>query len=289
MCFGVRDAVALALEQPPPLTVLGDLVHNAIVLHQLRVQGVQIEHQVARISTPTVMITAHGAAQRTIARLREQGLNVLEATCPLVRVLHRAVRSLVQAGCHPVIIGRREHAEVRGVTGDLDEFDVVLNEEDVAGLKERPSFGIAAQTTQPINRVRRLVALIRERFPHSEVRFVDTVCQPTKQRQRAAIEVAFQSDAVVVIGGENSNNTRELVATCAGFCPRVYHVQTAAELRFEWFADAETVGLTAGTSTPDEIIDDVERTLEQFAARAEHSVMDPIFNQEGHEAPFAVV
>ena len=267
MCFGVRDAIALALEptRSEPLTILGDLVHNETVLKQLRAQGVQIEHQVAAVSTPTVMITAHGASERAKARLRERGLNVLEATCPLVHVAHRAVARLVEGGFHPIIIGRRDHVEVRGLTEDLAGFDVVLSEEDVAKLAERPRFGVAAQTTQPIARVRQLVQLIREKFPRAEVRFIDTVCQPTKQRQHAAVELARQSDVVIVIGGAHSNNTRELAATCGQHCGRVHHVQNAADLRSTWFNGHETVGLTAGTSTPDEVIDAVENWLNNFA------------------------
>src|SRR5206468_12068239 len=100
--------------------------------------------------------------------------------------------------------------------------------------------GVAAQTTQPIETVRRLVGLIRGRFPNSEVRFIDTVCQPTKQRQEAAIELAQQCDVVVVIGGAHSNNTQELVRTCSRFCARVQHVQTAGDLRSEWFTDRKS-------------------------------------------------
>ncbi len=267
MCFGVRDAIALATHRADagPLTILGDLVHNETVLTRLRSQGVKIEHEVARISTPTVMITAHGASERTMNRVRDHGLNVIEATCPLVHWAHRAVATLVREGYHPVIIGRRDHVEVRGVTEDLEEYDVVLDEEDVENLAERPRFGITAQTTQPIDKVRQLVALIQERFPQSEVRFIDTVCQPTKQRQTAAIDLAQQSDVVVVIGGAHSNNTKELVATCLAHCDRVHHVQGASDLRSYWFTGAETIGITAGTSTPDSLIDEVEEWLTEFA------------------------
>lgn len=266
MCFGVRDAIALALSQSKsqPVTILGDLVHNETVLNQLRSQGVKIEHQVADVTTPNVLITAHGASERTMQRVREHGLNVLEATCPLVHHAHRAVARLVDEGFHPVIIGKRDHVEVRGLTEDLETFDVVLSEDDVAALAERPRFGIAAQTTQPIDRVRQLVELIRQRFPRSEVRFIDTVCQPTKQRQSSAIELAQQSDVVIVIGGAHSNNTRELVATCGRFCSRVHHVQTASDLKPDWFVEAGTVGITAGTSTPDTLIDEVEQWLNEF-------------------------
>ena len=143
------------------------------------------------------------------------------------------------------------------MTEDLDEFDVVLGEGDVAMLCERPRFGVIAQTTQPIERVRRLVQLMREHFPKSEVNFIDTVCQPTKQRQNAAVEIAQKSDVVVVIGGAHSNNTHELVKTCSRFCSRVHHVQTADELRTEWFLTSDIVGITAGTSTPDASIENV--------------------------------
>jgi 4-hydroxy-3-methylbut-2-enyl diphosphate reductase len=211
-----------------------------------------------------VLITAHGASERTLSRVRERGLDVVEATCPLVHFAHRAVAKLVAEGYHPVIIGKRDHVEVRGLTEDLAEFDVVLTDEDVAALRERPRFGVAAQTTQPIDRVHRLVELIRERFPKSEVRFVDTVCQPTKQRQTAAIELARQCDVVIVIGGANSNNTRELVATCERYCPRVHHVQGAGDLHPQWFFPDDTVGVTAGTSTPDAVIAEARDWLEQL-------------------------
>jgi 4-hydroxy-3-methylbut-2-enyl diphosphate reductase len=186
---------------------------------------------------------------------------VVEATCPLVHVAHRAVAALARDGYHVVIIGQRDHVEVRGLTGDLDRFDVVLDDADVLALAEHPRLGVAAQTTQTVERVRHLVALIRRRFPQSDVRFVDTVCKPTKQRQSAAVEMARQADVVVVVGGWSSNNTRELVQTCARYCARVHQVQTDADVRAEWFDGAEVVGLTAGTSTPNDVIDRVEARL----------------------------
>jgi 4-hydroxy-3-methylbut-2-en-1-yl diphosphate reductase len=263
MCFGVRDAIALAIEtaKREPLTILGDLVHNETVLVELRAQGIQFERQPANVGTQTVMVTAHGASERATDETRRRGLKVLEATCPLVHVAHRSLAKLVREGFHPVIIGKRDHVEVRGMTEDLNEFNVVLDEEDIAKLKERPRFGVISQTTQPIEKVRRLVQLLHEQFLKSEVRFIDTVCQPTKQRQNAAVEIAKQSDVVIVIGGAHSNNTHELVKTCVQFCPRVHHVQTADDLRAEWFQIEDTIGITAGTSTPDGLIDQVEAWL----------------------------
>lgn len=275
MCFGVRDAITLALNTAhrEPLTVLGDLVHNETVLAELRKRGIRIEQQPDHIRTPTVMITAHGTSERALSQARARGLRVLEATCPLVHVAHRALAKLVAAGFHPVVVGKRDHVEVRGLTGDLDQFDVILTPEDIASLTERPRFGVMAQTTQPIERVRQLVRSLRERFPQSEVQFVDTVCQPTKQRQHAACELAQQCDVVIVIGGTHSNNTRELVQTCARHCSRVHHVQTAADLHDDWFHGDDTVGLTAGTSTPDGTIQGVEQRLRECAAQAQHHLL----------------
>jgi 4-hydroxy-3-methylbut-2-en-1-yl diphosphate reductase len=266
MCFGVRDAIALALEHADagPLTILGDLVHNPTVLDALRARGIDVAGDVTEVRTPAVMVTAHGVSQRMRARTRALGLTVVEGTCPLVHVAHRAIAALVRDGYHVVIVGQRDHVEVRGLTGDLDRCDVVLSEADVLALADHPRIGVAAQTTQPVEKVRELVALIRRRFPQSAVRFIDTVCKPTKERQTAAVDVARQADVVIVVGGRSSNNTRELVRTCARYCARVHHVETAAELCAGWFAGAEVVGLTAGTSTPDEVIDCVEARIHAF-------------------------
>ena len=268
-CFGVRDAIALALDhaEAGPLTILGDLVHNPTVLSSLEAKGIAVVQDLMEVKTPTLMVTAHGTSERTLARARAQGLTVVEATCPLVHVAHRAAAALQSEGYHVVIIGQRDHVEVRGLTGDLDRFDVVLGEGDILALEEHPRIGAVAQTTQAIERVRHLVDVIRRRFPQSEVRFVDTVCKPTKQRQAAAVEMARQADVVIVVGGRSSNNTSELVKTCSRYCHRVHHVQTAEDIRAEWFDAAKVVGLTAGTSTPDEVIDQVEARIREVAAQ----------------------
>ena len=260
MCFGVRRAIALALAAAArePLCILGDLVHNEAILEELRSRGIRTCTEVPDIDTATVMITAHGASERRRAQLRARGLHVLDGACPLVRAAHRAVTSLAADGCHPVIVGQPGHIEVRGLTEDLDRCDVVLADEDVDVLQERPRFGIAAQTTQPVERVHRVAALIRQRFPQSEVEMMNTVCLPTRLRQQSAEELARQADVVLVVGGARSNNTRELVATCRRHCARVFHVQTAANLHGEWFEGAKVIGITAGTSTPDDVIDDIE-------------------------------
>ncbi len=267
MCFGVRDAIALARAQAAqtPVTVLGDLVHNETVMADLRARGVRVENRLEAVRTRAVLITAHGASQRAMGAARASGFEVREATCPLVHYAHRMMAGLVRDGYYPVVIGQKNHVEVRGVTEDLPECTVLLNAEDLAFLPERGRYGIIAQTTQPVARTARLVQMVRARFPQAEVRYVDTICRPTKQRQSAAADLARRADAVVVIGGAHSNNTRELVANCGLYCARVHHVQGAEDLQPDWFHPDDTVGITAGTSTPDEAIAAVEARLGEWA------------------------
>ncbi len=267
MCFGVRNAIAMALEAASrePLTVLGELVHNETVLEQLRTRGIRLCRASGDVDTSSVMITAHGASERRLAGLRDRGLRVLDATCPLVRAAHRAVATLAREGFHPVIVGARDHVEVQGLTEDLADFDVVLSDEDVSRLKPWRRVGIAAQTTQPLERVQALASLIRRRCPRCEVRLVDTVCAPTKLRQRAAVELAGRCDVTIVIGGAHSNNTRELAATCRRHCARVVRVQAAGDLQAAWLEGVRVAGITAGTSTPEAVIASVEARLREFA------------------------
>lgn len=263
MCFGVRDAIELAHDRAAsgPVTVLGDLVHNETVLADLRGRGVLIRQDAADIPTRDVMITAHGASDRRKANLRLAGLNVIEATCPLVHRAHQALRRLVDAGFHPLVIGQAGHVEVKGLTEDHPGCDVVLTDDEIDRLPERPRYGVVSQTTQPVARVRELVQRLSRRFPASEVRWIDTVCQPTKDRQTAAEDLAGRCDVVLVVGGAHSNNTRRLVDTCRARCSRVHWLQTVADLDPSWVGDSDTVGITAGTSTPDTVIDAIEAAL----------------------------
>ncbi|HTU23264.1 MAG TPA: 4-hydroxy-3-methylbut-2-enyl diphosphate reductase [Gemmataceae bacterium] len=270
MCFGVRDAIDLAvgLTREGPLTILGDLVHNPDVVAQLDAAGaVRVQRQ-EDIDTPAVLLTAHGVADRVRLELHERGLAVHDATCPLVTRAHRALARLVAEGRHPVVIGQARHVEVRGLVGDLDDCTIIQSEADLEALAERIErepdlrLGVVAQTTQPLERVRELVAAMRQRFPNTDLHFVDTVCQPTKDRQQALRDLTAETDVVIVVGGPDSNNSRKLVELARGLGRPAYLVAAAAELRPEWFVDCSLVGLTAGTSTPDAIIDEVRAWLE---------------------------
>jgi 4-hydroxy-3-methylbut-2-enyl diphosphate reductase len=270
ICFGVRDALALAerLAADEPLTILGQLVHNPIARERLEALGVgqgSLDDDPG-LATRRVMITAHGSSDAARARWRASGHEVADATCPLVRHAHAQLRRLVeQEGCFPVIIGRHGHIEVLGLAGDFPGAAVIETEADLAGLPERPLYGVISQTTQPIAKVLRLVTALRACRPNSRVRFRDTVCRPTKERQEALHKLIGQVEVVVVVGGRNSNNTQELVETVRAAGLPAHHIERAEELRLEWFHGIEHAGITGGTSTLPETVADVRRRLTELA------------------------
>jgi 4-hydroxy-3-methylbut-2-enyl diphosphate reductase len=264
MCFGVRDAVELALRltRQGPLTILGDLVHNPDVVAQMDAAGATRVRDLDQVQTRAVLLTAHGTAKRVKLQLRDDGHQVHDATCPLVKRVHLAAAKLELDGYHPVVIGQAGHVEVRGLVGDLKEYSIVLEEKDLDQLAGRPRLGVVAQTTQPLEHVLKLVEAMRQRFPAADVRFIDTVCQPTKDRQDALRRLVAECDVLVVVGGPDSNNSRKLTELARNLGRTAYQVANAAQLRPEWFAGARVVGLTAGTSTPEPVIAEVRDWLE---------------------------
>src|SRR5690606_30176409 len=262
-CFGVQDAIELAVDQAfrDELTVIGQLVHNPQTVDRLRENGVHIVDKQdlidGKIKTRNVMITAHGAPASLHERARGMGYNVIDASCPLVLRVHKAIARYVREGFHPVVIGQAQHVEVQGIVGDLKDYTVLLDETEIEKLAGKARVGIVSQTTQQIDFVLGLVEKIRKRFPDMEVRFTDTVCQPTKDRQVAARQLASEVDLMIVIGGYNSSNTKKLKKVCDDLGVEAYHIERKEELDPSWFEGKRHVGITAGTSTPREVIEEV--------------------------------
>lgn len=267
LCFGVRDALRAthAAAMREPVTILGQLVHNPIVDAHLRTLGVKNGSLDQAADTPGVIITAHGASDKQRQTWQQAGHQVTDTTCPLVRKAHHALRLLVDEGYHPVVIGQREHVEVRGLVGDFPHASVLLSEGEAADLPAHGRLGVISQTTQPLERVLQVVQSIKEKHPQSEVRFIDTVCHPTKQRQTALEELCRQCELVIIIGGRNSNNTRQLTEKASRLGVTAYQVECPDDLRAEWFTDIREVGVTAGTSTLDETVAAVMQRLREIA------------------------
>ncbi len=269
-CFGVRDAIEAAMDESfrDNLTIIGELVHNPQVIQELHDHGVTLVKSAADpIATKNVMITAHGAPASMQAGLEEKGFNVFDASCPLVIKVHNKVAGLVRQGYFPVVIGQRDHVEVRGIVGDLQEYEVVLSEDDLDCLEGRDKIGIVCQTTQQLDVAQGLVAAMERRFPDMQIKFVDTICKPTKDRQQAVRDLAAEVDLMIVVGGKNSANTKKLWKVCQDRGLESYHVTGPEELKRSWLVGKEHVGITAGTSTPHSVIDIMSKAIEEMATK----------------------
>jgi 4-hydroxy-3-methylbut-2-enyl diphosphate reductase len=266
MCFGVRDSLAMIdqIDQPEGITIHGELVHNEVVQLDLHARGFAMRSEAQRKrllpDTPKVLITAHGISDRERQRLRSAGKEFIDTTCPLVRRVHHAALALEAEGRFVLVIGRRGHVEVEGVVEDLAEYEVIESEADVRAYPS-DRLGIVCQTTATERNVATIRHAVNALNPNADVKFVDTVCHPTKEHQRALESLMDKVEAVVVVGGRNSNNTRQLVDRCRERGKPALHVQSAEELDPTWFKPFATVGLTAGTSTLFETIDEVHRAL----------------------------
>lgn len=270
MCFGVRDALQIVslIDTPQEVTVYGELVHNPEVIRSMAEAGYRQSPEDSRdvdVETPLVLITAHGISHAERSRLQASGKRLIDTTCPLVRRVHEASLELQEEGRHILLIGKAGHVEVRGVVEDLQSCDVIGDVSDVLNYSSL-RLGVVCQTTMPSDKVAEIRARIEAQNPSADIRFVDTVCQPTKLRQQAMFDLLGRVEAVVVVGGRNSNNTRRLVNLCREHGTPVMHVERADELRAGWFESFESVGLTAGTSTLDQTIDDVQAALEGIAS-----------------------
>jgi 4-hydroxy-3-methylbut-2-enyl diphosphate reductase len=269
MCFGVRDALAAAgrVPQPQHVTIMGELVHNPAVTQHLTQLG--FAHHPPRASIPatqTVMITAHGVSNAARAALQRAGKSIVDTTCPLVKKAHDAALRLAANGFFVVVIGKPDHVEVIGLTGDLAACAVVATAADVRQYAAK-RIGVICQTTTAAPEAAALCAQIVRQNPQAQVRFVDTICQPTKDRQLAMERLLDVVEAVVVVGGRHSNNTRKLVERSLERGVPAWHVEQPEELCAAWFAGCQCVGLTAGTSTLPETVKAVEARLTAMETR----------------------
>jgi 4-hydroxy-3-methylbut-2-en-1-yl diphosphate reductase len=278
-CFGVQDAINLAMspEFNNELTIVGQLVHNPQVSDSLKQNGVSLVpgiEDIDQIKTKKVMITAHGAAEMTKQRLYDAGFIVYDASCPLVMRVHQTIKSLVTKGYFPVVIGQKDHVEVKGIVGDLDDYLVINSEEDLPKIEKSANrkLGIVTQTTQQRDKVEALVEKIRALDYVDEVSFVNTICQPTHDRQVAVHELADQVDLMIVIGGYNSSNTKKLVHVCVEKGIEAHHIESFDQLNRIWFVNKQHVGITAGTSTPENVINEVHTKILEIAKEAESQV-----------------
>ena len=264
VCYGVERALKLAGEaaaRDSAVHTLGPLIHNPQAVDALEAQGVEVAATLDEVSSGTLVIRSHGVDPGIIESALSRGLRVVDATCPHVSKAHEAARALKDGGYSVVIVGEADHPEVAGIRAHAGGDALVV--ELAAELPERlPSkrVGVVVQTTQSESRLAEVVAALLPRV--RELKVHNTICAATSKRQESAAELAESVDVVVVVGGHNSGNTTRLVEICRAANPRTHHVETSDDLVSEWFAGAQSVGVTAGASTPDEQMQGVIRAIE---------------------------
>ena len=258
-CFGVRRAIELAeaaRETGREVNTLGPLVHNAQETLRLDAVGIHPVEQVAELTGETVVVRAHGARPETFAELKRRGLHVVDATCPFVKKSQRIAQRFARRGLTLVIIGRPHHPEVQGILGYLaTPAHIIAHPDEVADLPAEIVPGVIAQTTMNEETFRQVVAALTARYPRCVVE--NTICLATHDRQDAARRLAAQVEAVYVIGGRHSSNTNRLMEVCRQACPRTFLIETAEEVQPADLAGLARVGITAGASTPDWLIEQV--------------------------------
>ncbi len=265
-CYGVRRAVEMAEKcknTNGPVATLGPIIHNPQVVERLQKQGVGVASSLAEFSTGTVVIRSHGVGPSVYQEAESKGLSVVDATCPHVQKAQQAAARFFQEGRQVIIIGEQRHPEVQSILEWAQrQAKVVENKEEAEALPEYEKIGVVSQTTFATDLFAELVAIVSAKSADTVVD--RTICAATEQRQQAALQLAAQAQIIIVVGGKNSANTNRLAELCARAGTKVYHIETAEELQPAWFIDVDTAGVTAGASTPDWIIEEVCRKMQDF-------------------------
>jgi len=277
-CMGVRRAVEMvekaASVDSSPVWTLGDLVHNHQVVEHLEKLGVRVQHRgIPKMSNAKdeaggkVVIAAYGSTKEVDTEIREKGFKVLDATCPFVKVVQIKAREYADYGFQVLILGDKGHTEVAGVVSwSGGRAKVISAVEELEEIKFDKKIALLSQTTQSRSKFQEVARRLLDLAIHSsqEIRICNTICNATEERQRAVVELQRKVDLVLVVGGKGSANTKRLAEISGRYHP-TYHIETAQEIKPEWFKGVKEVGLTAGASTPDWIIEDVKKYLRKSA------------------------
>ncbi len=270
-CFGVQRAVDVVNKQieegVSPLYTYGPIIHNEEVVKDFESHGVQVMEEDSNedYKPGTVIIRSHGVTKAVEEGLKATGHNVIDATCPFVKKIHRAVDEHSKNGEYIVIIGNPDHPEVRGIVGWIngDRYTVISGEQSAKdfSVNSHDTICIVSQTTFNHNKFQELVEIIKQKGYHIIV--LNTICDATNKRQVEASDIASQVDAMLVIGSKNSSNTQKLYEICKTRCNNTYYIQTADDFQPSDLSSIESVGITAGASTPNNIIEEVQKKCQK--------------------------
>ena len=264
-CFGVKRAVEQVYEQietGKTIYTYGPIIHNEEVVKDLESKGVTVIPDIEtlkKVTEGTVIIRSHGVTKEIYDIIEQKGLECIDATCPFVKRIHNIVKTESAAGKHIVIVGDPKHPEVEGIMSWCSSTLTVLETEKEAqelSLPENAEICIVSQTTFNYNKFQHIVAILQKKGYNDSV--VNTICNATEERQTEAKEIASEADVMIVIGGKHSSNTRKLYEICSSECANTYFIQTLDDLHLELPKSVGLVGITAGASTPNKLIEEVQ-------------------------------
>ncbi len=265
-CPGVTNAISTAekiLQREKDVYSLGPIIHNRDVVDRLARAGLKTVDSVEEIPSGTVLIRSHGAAPAQIARMKEKGLKIIDATCVLVKRVQKIAKELSDAGYKVVVIGDKNHPEVQAVVGCAADVVVIADESDLGKLARGGRFGIICQTTQSPEYFSKMLAAIAQ-GSFSELKVINTLCNEAVKRQKSAVELCKRVDIMFVLGGLESANTRKLAELCKKYNENTFHLQNWNELDISILVGKNTAGVTAGASTPEWVITEFGENLAAF-------------------------
>jgi len=274
-CFGVRDAVNLAYEtaeKEGEVYMLGHLVHNENVVTELEKTGTKVINDLNEVpDNKPILFRAHGTVPKIWDEAEKRGINIVDATCPLVTEIHEEVRKLAAENRRIIIIGDHGHDEVNGIMEQVQDSIVVANTEEAKTLRKMKKAGVVSQSTQMIENVQGIINILMTKV--FDLRFVNTICFPTRRNHEQIKSLAELSDIMIVIGSFTSANSKRLTELAKERNERTYQVTCANDLDSDWFQQSDTVGVSAGASTPDNVIENVVTAIKSFGKVKEEELI----------------
>ena len=260
-CFGVKRALKIALKTAAAgsaVEMLGDIVHNEEVVQGVQRAGIKKIKKLRNGAGKTLVIRAHGASENVYTKAAQLGYTIVDATCPMVKEIHTIVKASKNEGCRIIILGDKHHDEVRGIMGQLKNRAIVIDSiqhiprETIKRVKKAC---VVVQSTQNAEKILSIVAVLKKHI--KEIQFFNTICRPTRIKQKEAKAMPLNNDVMIIIGSKTSANTKRLYQISKALNKRSYWIRSSAEVKSEWFKGAHTVGIMAGASTPDDTTNDV--------------------------------
>jgi len=265
-CFGVRDAVNLAYDTAKDqgeVYMLGTIVHNEKVVEDLSKSGTKVVDQLAEVpSNKPIMFRAHGTAPKVWDKAKNKNLNIVDATCPLVTEIHHEIKKLEAEGRRTIIIGDHRHDEVVAIAAQVKDPIILANVKEAKALRKMKKAGAVSQSTQMIENVQEIINVLMQKV--FDLRFINTICFPTRRNHEQIKELATQCEVMIVIGSFTSANSKRLTQLALERNKRSYQVTCADDIEAFWFENCKKVGISAGASTPDDIIRDVVEKIKEI-------------------------